>query len=514
MHLKCGGYIKKKNKEPQSAVHRLLPLMPKVPVPPTTAIPLSHCPTPKFFTNDEEYRYFKVFCDTTASNLAEYLDSTLWNTIVLQGSEQESFIRDAVIALGALNKTVETVPEGGEFPRGQLSSGAVHYQAAFQQYGKSIKGIRKACAERRQNKRTILIACLLAICFEYFDGNIDPAIAHIRSGIMLINEWFWSIMHVASVDEQQQHFLPGIIEDELVCVFSRLEVDVFTWYDTETVVMHEDLARLAIQIIQAIPREGFSNIHSARKYFDIMLREVDWLVRSINDQLWASWGESTDSRQEKTVDNPLVIVPSADQQDHVESLKHGLVSWFNAFQPLYVRSLTSGGNDILVNKALYLRHTCSSIALDCCFGPELSYDSYMPKFQTALSLAETLSAATFSKSKPTFVVWSILVKSLYFVALKCRNRSLRREAITRLQSMTRREGLWDARVASAVAKKVMKLEDGEGDQWSDFVPEYRRLRGIKTSFDLHKRQGNLRYLQIRTESEAVSFVAGQVELSW
>jgi hypothetical protein len=80
--------------------------------------------------------------------------------------------------------------------------------------------------------------------------------------------------------------------------------------------------------------------------------------------------------------------------------------------------------------------------------------------------------------------------------------------------MTRREGLWDARVASAVAKKVMKLEDGEGDQWSDFVPEYRRLRGIKTPFDLHKRQGKLRYLQIRTESEAVGFVAGQVELSW
>ena len=56
-------------------------------------------------------------------------------------------------------------------------------------------------------------------------------------------------MYLASVDEQQQHFLPGIIEDELVCVFSRLEVDVFTWYDMAIVMMHEDLARLTISSI-------------------------------------------------------------------------------------------------------------------------------------------------------------------------------------------------------------------------------------------------------------------------
>ena len=179
---KCGGYIKEKKKESQSAVHRLLPLVPKIPTLPTTTMLLRYCPTPNFFTSDEEYRYFRVFYDTTASNLAEYLGSTLWNTIVLQGSEQESFIRDAVIALGPLNKTVETTPEGGDFLRRQLSSGAVHHQAAFQQYGKSIKGIRRACAERRLSKRIILIACLLAICFKYFHGNIDPGIAHIRSG--------------------------------------------------------------------------------------------------------------------------------------------------------------------------------------------------------------------------------------------------------------------------------------------------------------------------------------------
>ena len=331
---------------------------------------------------------------------------------------------------------------------------------------------------------------------------------------MLINEWFWSISHLASIDAQKQHFLPGIIEDELLCVFSRLEADVFTWYDTEAVVMHGDLAQIAMQIIRAIPTVGFADITSARKYFDIMLREVDWFVRSVNDQLWASWDECVDPRPGKHVTDPLVMVPLTDQMVRVESLKKGLASWFIAFQPLYARFLSSGGNDFLVTKALYLRHICSSIALDCCFGPELSFDSHMPKFETALSLAETLSAATFTKAKPTFVLWSITIKSLYFIALKCRNPSLRRGAINSLRSMTRREGLWDARIATEISQRVMELEEGEGDQWGGFVPETRRLKAIKTSFDLHKRKGKLRYLQIRTSSEGPAFATAQVELSW
>ena len=174
----------------------------------------------------------------------------------------------------------------------------------------------------------------------------------------------------------------------------------------------------------------------------------------------------------------------------------------------------SRGADFFVMKALYLRHSCSSVALDCCSGSELSYDSYTPQFQTALSLAQTLLAAMFSKAKPTFVVWSILVKSLYFIALKCRNPSLRKEAVASLQAMTRRKGLWDAGVACAVARKVIELEEGEGDLRNVPAPEKRRMRAIKTTFDLHKRRGNLRYLTVKTDSEAVGLVAGQVELSW
>lgn len=156
--------------------------MPKVPVALATTTPLVPSPPHHLFTNDDELRYFKVFCDNMALNLGEYLDTTLWNRIVLQASEEESFIKHAVISLGALNKTLDRTTGPRDLLELQLTT---HHQIAFRYYGQSIQGIRKACGQHRRSKRTILIACLLAICFEYYYGNVDVAIMHIDHGIKL-----------------------------------------------------------------------------------------------------------------------------------------------------------------------------------------------------------------------------------------------------------------------------------------------------------------------------------------
>jgi len=186
LRLKCLGYLKPKS---EYAVQRLVPLVPKTHTLATPNVSLSPGPSQQLFASDQDARYFKVFCDTTASNLGEYLKTNLWSYHVLQASEQEPFIKNAVISLGALNKAIDirmeaTIHTGGSW-EGAITHGAQHYQDAFRQYGKSIQGIRKACEEQPRAKKTVLIACLLAICFEYFYGNIDSATAHVRNGLNL-----------------------------------------------------------------------------------------------------------------------------------------------------------------------------------------------------------------------------------------------------------------------------------------------------------------------------------------
>lgn len=184
MYLECGGYVPQESRNSKKTEQRLLPLLPKAPKIPKTSTALVPGPPPRQFANDQEFQCFKFYCDTTATNLGEYLDMALFSHIVLQASEQESFIRHGVMALGALSRAVKAKTTTEDHLVGE-SQGIKHYRVAFQQYGKSIQGIRKACKEERKSKRTILIACLLAICFEYFHGNVNLAIAHIQNGVKL-----------------------------------------------------------------------------------------------------------------------------------------------------------------------------------------------------------------------------------------------------------------------------------------------------------------------------------------
>jgi hypothetical protein len=317
-------------------------------------------------------------------------------------------------------------------------------------------------------------------------------------------------MHLTSFDGQQ--FLQGIIEDELISIFTRLERDIYSWHKANLVEMHPDLQNVAAAIIQAIPTQGFIDLNAARKFFDILLTQVDRFVYNIDERLWDHSDPSSGPRPVFQVGNSTgAIFSPIYQQQRVNFLKQGLTSWRKAFQPVLTQSLNLGGKDLLVAKTLVLNFICSAVALHCCFGPELTYDAYVSEFRTALSTAGTLFNVAVSKLGHTFVVSSILIKSLFFIASKCRETSIRTEAINYLRSMSRQEGIWDSHVASTFATAIVELE--ESDE-SGLIPEHRRLRAIKTTFDLHKRQGKLRFLTATMDTGPVGFVAHRMELCW
>ncbi|PMD37170.1 hypothetical protein L207DRAFT_585525 [Hyaloscypha variabilis F] len=508
LRLECGGYARKQKPTPSS--HRLLPLVPKIQSVSKTAVPLAPTPSHELFANDQEFNYFKVYAGTTAPQLGEYFDTPIWSTIVLQASEQEYFIKHAIIALGALNQSHDVTTSIQGVSGRVLRSSSPHYQVAFHHYGSSIQGIRKACEEQRKSRRTILIACLLAVCFEYYHGNIDLATAHVKNGIKLIDEWFLSMKHLVSVIGQQ--FLQGIIEDELISIFTRLERDIYIWHEVYLVEMHPELQKNAARIILAIPARGFADLHMARRFFDIMLSQVDRFVYNIEEMLWDYSRPTSRSRRALQLDSSTgAIVLSKQQRQRFDFLKDGLASWRKAFQPALAQSLKVTGRDLLVAKTLALNFLCSAIALRCCLGPELTYDAEISDFQAALSMAGTLFDMVASKKGHTFIVTSIIIKSLFFIASKCRDKSIRTKARDYLQAMSRQEGIWDSTAISAMTNVVMKLEEtGE----SGLIPEHKRLRAIRTSFDLYTRQGTLRFLTIPMKTEAIEVVARCMEFRW
>ena len=338
----------------------------------------------------------------------------------------------------------------------------------------------------------------------------SSAVRMIADGNIAVDEWFLSVKHLTSVVGQQ--FLQGIIEDELISIFTRLERDTYIWHEVNLIEMHPELRKTAASIILAIPTRGFSNLNMARKFFDILLTQVDRFVYNIEETLWKYSGPRNSATQKFQLDSSTgAIVLSTQQQQLFEFLKRGLDSWRKAFQPVLTQSIQLGGKDLLVAKTIALDFLCSALALHCCLGLELTYDDYVSEFQTALSMAGTLFDVVASKKGHTFIVSSIIIKSLFFIASKCREKSIRSKATEYLQTMSRQEGLWDSAVFATMAFTIKKLE--ESDE-SDMMPEHKRLRAIRTSFDLYKRQGTLMFLTIPRDAEAAEVVARRIPFHW
>lgn len=104
-----------------------------------------------------------------------------------------------------------------------------HYRHALQYYQKALIGLW-----RISDLRTALVACLLAFSFESFNDRPDLAVAHIRSGFKLLEQWLRS---------QPQGPKPlsspaqNLIEDDLLCIFVRMDIHVLTMADAELKVL-------------------------------------------------------------------------------------------------------------------------------------------------------------------------------------------------------------------------------------------------------------------------------------
>ena len=201
------------------AVHKSGPTPP--PTPKTQLSPTLYKPGGLAF-DWQEGQYFQVFRTHTASELSGFFDSEFWTRSVLQESHSEASIRHAVVALGALYKTLEKAsesPPGSPDDNYTSDTAPNHYNFALQQYGKALTRLRESLQNNEtRSQRTILISIVLFTCFQSFTGDHKAAIFQIQSGLGLLEE---------RRQESKQPLIrrrDDVVEDELVQMFTRLAI--------------------------------------------------------------------------------------------------------------------------------------------------------------------------------------------------------------------------------------------------------------------------------------------------
>ena len=61
-----------------------------------------------------------------------------------------------------------------------------HHRNALRQYSEAIKHMRVAAASGKQEIRTAILASLIIICFEAWNGNQELAVGQILTGVRLL----------------------------------------------------------------------------------------------------------------------------------------------------------------------------------------------------------------------------------------------------------------------------------------------------------------------------------------
>lgn len=149
----------------------------------------------------------------------------------MQACHKEDFVKHAVIAIAALDKSIEesaTSPPFGIRPQDSLKTrvqSETHHTAALKEYSKALKLMR--CTTPRdedEGTRNTLLACLLTICFENFYGTERNALTQAHIGATLFSNWIQKEIQKGKKIIPRVSPRPDAIETVLVATFARLDL--------------------------------------------------------------------------------------------------------------------------------------------------------------------------------------------------------------------------------------------------------------------------------------------------
>lgn len=152
----------------------------------------------------------------------------------MQLSLAEPTIRQAIAALGSLHEHATADKLQSSRPNSLIPG------LPIKLYNKAIRSLIEKLATDPHNIQLVAIVNILFICFEYFQGNLEAAASHIRSGINLLNSWRQTSRKQFGRPWGQQYdsHEANFMETEIGPLLSLFNINSFQWdVDTRTTLL-------------------------------------------------------------------------------------------------------------------------------------------------------------------------------------------------------------------------------------------------------------------------------------
>lgn len=226
---------------------------------------------------------FRIFLEETAQEINGPFPNSIWGRLIPQISEQEAFVRNAIIAIGSLGKAAKH--NKIQLQR-EVSGPSFHgkdYQHALKWYEKSLRGMRAAIANGRHNLWNALIACLLVFVFEGMLGNQAAAAIHAESGLNLLFQTTagedWG--KIANTPWQGRNAaVHQRFDDDLMIALTTLDLQVLMFIDRRSKAVHEQIKKMLTTILRALPGE-FKSLEEARYFWQLIINRNYHFLKSL-----------------------------------------------------------------------------------------------------------------------------------------------------------------------------------------------------------------------------------------
>jgi hypothetical protein len=370
--------------------------------------------------------------------------------LIPQECHHEPAVRHAIFALSALYKSSES-------RNGVVRANDEHLDFALVQHSKAIASFRKSLSEEQPQMRLAMVASLLLGCFESLHGNWETASHQIYSGLSILGQWERSKLK-GKLDST------AAIDSELGLALARLQLQ------------HESF--LAMNPMNDNPLTELEDVTPGK--------DPPARFASLAEAFPFALNLATSSiRHSRRASRCLNLAIS---QDSVERERDGLCAyvhqWKRAFRPILLEVETGQQVSDRDYLGVLQLHTCVltfEIFLSTSLSrEEIIFDCYTEQFRRIILLCRRLFERERDReSRPVDYLRAQfglgLIMTIYYVATRCRDSIIRRDAISILREWPCKNGVWDSLQAGQVAEWIVGLEEEKAGGNSS-IPEEARVR--------------------------------------
>lgn len=379
--------------------------------------------------NAQERHNFDYFYSVTVADLSGCFDTEFWSGQMLKISHTYPALWHAMNALACIHR--EYLTEGSAIVAPKPSD-PPRIQFALKQFNHAIRSLRdllSGSCPTLVDQLVVLTTCVLFTCLCSLQGHQVQAFVHINNGIKLLHQW-----KLDSFMRNPNSEFNNAVEMLLV-MFTRLDSQVRPYLSTHQAL----LAWTDAEIDRPILHRPFQSLLEAEVCLETIF---NGMMRLVMHKDYAA------------------PEPTAEILERKRACLQKFAEWDRRISAYLMEE-----GPLKALDGLFVRRKFAAVflAADMTKG-ELAHDELLYQFMELVNICDRIlerSGTTPSSIPfPSFRLATSVIEPLYWVGAKCREPTVRREAVRLLTQFPRREGICETIVGVQAVNRIIELEEG------------------------------------------------------